>query len=180
MNKSAFPLAILFLILFFLYSCSDVEQNPGAEADLAAIEEIHRQYRAGANTGDLDLFMSVWADDAIRMESDMNIIKGKEKIREHFRPVFEQFDVTVTIYGDKKIQVEGDVAYSYGNFIISLTPSGGDSASHTDFKYLEIYRRRADGSWKIQIGTATTNPPWSDDVTLQDLLQRVDPTVPKL
>lgn len=126
------------------------------------------------------MFLSVWADDAERQESDIRSIVGKEKLREHFREPFEHYDLQVKVYGEKEIRIDGDLAYSTGNYLLSLTPKGSDSTIHTDFKFLEIYERQENGEWKIRIGNTVTNPQWTDDTHSPDMLDQDDATVPKL
>ena len=60
------------------------------EADIAAINELYEQYILAGNTGDLDLFMTLWMDNAIRMVQDTPAIIGQEPIRAHFKVPFEQ------------------------------------------------------------------------------------------
>jgi uncharacterized protein (TIGR02246 family) len=160
--------------------CHRGEPNWGIEDDIKAIQELHQVYAQGVNIGDLDMFMSVWAEDAVRLESDVNYIVGKEKIKEHFRAPFEQFDIKITVYGDKEIKVERDLAYSHANFLLSLTSKGTDSTSHIDLKYLEIYERQDDGTWKIKVGSVISNPQWSDESLSPELLKSEDVSVPKL
>ena len=180
MRYPGFYILVLTIGLAVTEGCKQGAHNSDRKDDLAAIRELHQTYMRGVNTGDIDLFMSVWAEDAVRLESDINYISGKQKIREHFSSSFEQFNMEVKVYGDQELRVEGDLAYSHANLLISLTPKGSDSTFHTDFKYLEIYEKQADGIWKIKVGSAMTNPQWSDEALSPDLLKEEDTSVPRL
>lgn len=129
------------------------------EADIAKINELYDQYCYGANTGDLDLFMSLWADDAIRMEQDSPAIIGKEQIRAHFKVPFEQVKIDIATYGETETEVSGDLAFSYGNFTITYTPKEEGPKTYFDGKWLDILKRQADGSWKIYCDCITFNAP---------------------
>ena len=61
------------------------------KADVAAIEQLIGKYCQAANDGDLNLFMSLWDDEAIRLEPDQPSIIGKEEIRKYFEISFSQF-----------------------------------------------------------------------------------------
>lgn len=176
----AYYISLVSLILAFLVGCKPGGSNSENKDDIAAIRDLQQTYQRGANTGDLDLFMSVWAEDAIRLEPDINYLSGKQEIREHFRASFEQFNVEVKVYGDEGFWIEGNLAYSHANFLLLLTPKGSDSTFHTDLKYLEIYEKQADGSWKIKIGSAMTNPQWSDEVLSPDMLKKEDTSAPRI
>ena len=45
-------------------------------------------------------------------------------------------------------QVAGDWAYEHGNSTVTITPKSGKPTVES-FRYLDIYRRQSDGSWKI-------------------------------
>ena len=76
--------------------------------------------------------------------------------------------------------MERDLAYSHANVLLTLTSKGTDSTSHIDLKYLEIYERQDDGTWKIKVGSVLANPQWSDESLSPELLKSEDVSVPKL
>jgi ketosteroid isomerase-like protein len=79
--------------------------NAEDQRDIAAINELYNQYLQGANTGDLNLFISLWDDDAIRLEPDHPAIFGRARIKDFFETRFNQFSADIAIYGDTEIQV---------------------------------------------------------------------------
>lgn len=146
--------AVLAILLFFI-GC----QKQDTEADIAAINELLAQYCIKANAGDIEGFMSLWADDAIRMEPDRTSIVGKENIQAFFAPQFELFDINVAIYGDTEVQVFGDLSFSRGTYTLSITPKQGGPTTTLDGKWLDIEKRQADGSWKIYVDMVNFNKP---------------------
>ena len=144
----SFLLSTLILLLLFSFSCMQ-EEKVDVEADIAAINELYDQYCHAANTDDLDLFISCWAEDAIRLEPDHTSIFGKENIRAFFKTLYDQFKLNIVIYGDTEIQVCKDMAFGRGTATLSLTPKEGGPTTHFDAKWLDILKRQADGSWKI-------------------------------
>jgi len=150
-------LVITSAMLFFTFSCKT--EADSMEADITAINELYDQYCLAANTGDLDLFISLWADDATRMDPDIPAIVGKENIRAYFKVAFEQFNTNVAIYGETEVQVSDDLAFSRGTYTLSLTPKEGGPTTHIDGKWLDILKRQADGSWKIYIDCVNYNAP---------------------
>ncbi len=149
---------ILFITLAML-SCTFGCQKQDVEDDISAINELYDQYCLKANAGDLESFLSLWEDNAIRMEPDSPAIFGKENIRTFFKVKFEQFNINVAIYGDTEVQVEEDLAFSRGTYTLSLTPKEGGPTTHIDGKWLDILKRQADGSWKIYIDMVNYNAP---------------------
>lgn len=129
------------------------------ETDIDAINVLYGQWCIAANTGDLDHFMSLWADDAILLNPDMPAIFGKEGIREYYKTLFEQFDIAVAIYGETEVQVSGDLAFSRGTGTLSVTPKDGGPKTLADSKWLDILKKQADGFWKVYCDCVTNNAP---------------------
>jgi uncharacterized protein (TIGR02246 family) len=157
MKKSNWLLSTIILatVLAMIFSC----QKQDTEADIAAINELYDQYCIQANAGDLDNFLSLWKDNAIRMEPDNPYIIGKENIRKFFEGSFELFSINVAIYGDTEIQVAKDMAFSRGTYTLSLVPKEAGPTINIDGKWLDILKRQADGSWKIYIDMVNNNVP---------------------
>jgi uncharacterized protein (TIGR02246 family) len=154
-----FQVAVVLLLLFAAFSCAKQEKKPTVEEDIAAINELYNQYCIKGNAGDLDNFLSLWEDDAIRMDPDKPSIIGKENIRKFFEPSFGLFSVNVKVYGNTEIQISGDMAFSRGTYTLSLTPKEGGPTTHFDGKWLDIDKRQTDGSWKIYIDMVNYNVP---------------------
>lgn len=129
------------------------------QSDVEAINELYDQWCISVNAGDLDQFMSLWADDAILMNPDTPAIFGKEQIRASYQPLFEQFNIAVDIYGETEVQVSGDLAFSRGTGTLTLTPKGEGPTTFSDAKWLDILKRQADGSWKVYCDCVTNNAP---------------------
>jgi uncharacterized protein (TIGR02246 family) len=129
------------------------------EADIAAIHELYDQWCISVNAGDLDRFISLWANDAILMNPDTPAVIGQEQIRASYQPLFEGFSIQVDIYGETEIEVSGDLAFSRGTGTLTLTPKGDGPTTFTDAKWLDILKRQADGSWKVYCDCVTNNAP---------------------
>ncbi len=159
----------LVILLCFTFGCQQGEEvaeeaKPAVdvETDITAINEIWTQYAATLTAGDLDLWISLWTDDGIRMAPDAPAVIGKEQIREAMKPAFDQMTLDVTI-ANKEVKVAGDWAFSRGTGILSTTPKKGGKTTKIDGKYLTILERQADGSWKIAIDCFNSNvPPTSE------------------
>lgn len=177
MKSIVIILMTIFLFAFFS-SCNQNESN--VKSDIEKIKEVAAQYRNGANEGDLDLFMDAWTEDALRMEDGFNAIKGKENIREHFTTPFERFNVKVELYGDMEVEVSGNLAYSLTNYILTLEPKEGGEITKFDGKVIDVYKKQADGSWRIYIDCPTANPKWENAPAALDHLEKQDTLDPLL
>jgi ketosteroid isomerase-like protein len=157
--KTLKPLLLILILLILLFqACNDKPTATDDEADKKAIMELLEKYVDACNNEDLELFLSAWTDDAVRMEDGFYAIQGKEKIREHFKVPFTMFDINITVYGEPHIDVYGDVANGFGNYVLALTALGTESTTYFDGKFLDVYKRQPDGSWLIYIDCVTSNP----------------------
>jgi len=153
-----------FLLLFsILFGCKQNGKYVNTEADIAAIKELYNQYCQAVGASDLDDFMSLWTDDAIRMDHNNFAVVGKENIRAHFKKRFDPFNNEMVLYGETEVQVSGDLAFARGNVTLDITPKEKDITTHFDVKFLDILKRQADGSWKIYIDSPSLNPNLSDE-----------------
>lgn len=64
---------------------------------------------------------------------------------------FNAFRFAVSNFTGQQLEVEGadDVAWVRGTYAMDLTAPGATAAIHDKGKYLEIWRRQADGTWKV-------------------------------
>ena len=180
MKKLRRNIPVLLFLVGILFGCTQNTKDADVEADIAAIREVLDQYKLAINTDDMDLFISCWADDAKRMEPDLDVIIGKENIRERFQIFFDYLIMDLDFYGETEVEVDGDLAFSMANVIISSSPKEGGPKNHLDFKVTDIFKRQTDGSWKIYMDHISPNPMWSNDSISQELLDKQDLSDPVL
>ena len=156
-SLSKIILVITLAMLCFTLSC----QRQDTEADIAAIKEVLNQYVIACNTGDFDLWISLWADDAVQMPPDENSVIGKEQIREANKPGFDQMEIDIAITNMEDIKVYGDLGLTHCNYTLAVTPKvGGETVIvMPDGKVLTLYARQSDGSWKILYDCFNSNAP---------------------
>ena len=87
------------------------------DADLYQISQIERSWHQATSTHDIDLMMSLWADDATFTTSSGDTITGKDAIRTfwHDAPVFQEANhwVSETPAYKLKASVNGDKGTLY-------------------------------------------------------------------
>jgi len=136
------------------------EENVDVEADIAAIEDVLNQYAVAVNTGDFELWLSLHADDVVKMPPDAPAIFGREALRANKQPAWDNFTLEMALYPEQA-EVSGDLGFARGTYTLSITPkAGGETISAMpDGKYSTICKRQADGSWKIYIDCYNSNVP---------------------
>ena len=121
------------------------------EADINALKEVLNQYAIGCNTGDFDLWISLWADDGVQMPPGAPTRVGKEQIRAAMQPAFDQMDLDIALQGIQEAKVYGDLGLTRCTYTLKMTPkTGGETINAMpDGKALTLYAKQSDGSWKI-------------------------------
>jgi uncharacterized protein (TIGR02246 family) len=164
--KTIIPLAFL---LYFAFGCQqpgeevaeEVERAVDVETDITAINELWNQYASAVTTGDLDLWISLWADNGIQMAPGAPAVIGKEQIWTKYESIFPQFSSKMTIKNEET-RVAGDWAYARGTYTLSMTPKAGGETVFIDGKFLTILKRQVNGSWKIFRDCFNSNVPASE------------------
>ena len=126
-----------------------------------AIKEMLSQYAYGCNTGDFDLWISLWADDGVQMPPDTPVRIGKEQIREGMKPAFDQMNLEIAITSIDEAKVYGGLGLTRCTYTLDMTLKAGGETIHAmpDGKALTLYERQSDGSWKIAYDCFNSNVP---------------------
>jgi uncharacterized protein (TIGR02246 family) len=130
------------------------------KGDITAIKETLSQYAVGCNTGDFDLWISLWADDGVQMPPDDPARIGKVQIREKMKPLFDQFILKIDV-DIAEARVYGDLGLTRCTYTLDITPKAGGETIHAmpDGKALTLYERQSDDSWKIVFDCFNSNTP---------------------
>lgn len=143
--------------LFFL----QCKQAGPDEAMLKAEENNIRQtdMEWSQSAKNLDDYMAYFLDDAKVMESNQPIATGKEAIKTMFSPMYDLPGFSITF---EPILVEvansGDFAYSIGTYKLTVNDSTGMPMVDNG-KYLTIWKKQADGSWKVAADMSNSDLP---------------------
>jgi len=150
-------LVITSAILCFTFSFKT--EADSIEADISAIKEVLPQYAVGINTGDFELWISLWADDGVQMPPGAPARIGKEQIGEAAKPAFDKMNRDITIH-IKEAKVYGDLGLTRCTYTLKMTPkAGGETITLPEGKALTLYERQSDGSWKIIYDCFNSNAP---------------------
>ena len=107
-------------------------------ADKAAILEIWSTYSTSRVAGDAETWLGLWDKDGIRMPPGapaVDFATFAPGTAERFAKAPNAMEINA-----EEVVVTGDWAYSRGNFSVNNAIEG---------KFLTIFRRQDDGSWRI-------------------------------
>ena len=150
--KRIVPLLLLALVLF---SCAPPQ--PDVAQVRKAIEEMTAKSAKNMVLGVWDTTLANYTEDAVSMPNFGPIAKGKKAIKEEYGKMmgtgmkFSKVEFTTT-----DVQVGGEYAYEIGTYTMEFEmPSMAPMTE--EGKYVTVYQRAKDGSWKIKLETWNTD-----------------------
>jgi ketosteroid isomerase-like protein len=121
--------------------------NPrAAREELLAVDE---HFAAEVASQGLSVFERYYAEDAVEMPSFQPIIEGKSAILEFYRPYGNNPSFKLTWKPSRaEVSEDGGLGFTYGHYEATTADDQGNLVSRVG-KYVTIWRREYDGSWKV-------------------------------
>lgn len=136
-------IALLGVVVAGLAGC---QTGQFCEKDQAAIGAASDDWFKQTADGKMAAVAAHYSEDAVLMPPGSPEIKGRKAIGEFFGhfPKLEKLQ-----WKRAEVVGNGDLAYSMGSFSFEVNPPGAKKPVVEKGKYIEIWRRQADGSWLI-------------------------------
>jgi ketosteroid isomerase-like protein len=138
----------------FLFGCiallSIALVGAAAAAEPSAIEQTLRdlddQWSKAAGAKDVDKTVSYYSEDAVVMPPNAPSATTKEAIPKIWKDLLTDANIS---WKTKKVEVaqSGDLAFSSGTYEVTLNDPTGTPVNDRG-KYLEVWKKQSDGSWK--------------------------------
>lgn len=124
------------------------QEAPDPATDIEAINAVRHAEAAAVVTG--DTLLAYATDDFVQLPPDAPMVAGIAAARARAALVRSQVTIHLITYDEPTIEVAGDLAVERYTGVLLLTPAGG--APTTEFmKGTHVYRRTADGTWKLAL-----------------------------
>lgn len=131
---------------FVLMACA---QSPASTSFPSADADAIRAARTAFETAVRDTAWAAWADiysaDAVLGPPNQPAVVGREALMRWARmlPPITSFTLT-----ELDIDGRGDLAFVHGRYHMVVQPPGAPAAPDSG-KYIEVWRKQANGSWKV-------------------------------
>jgi uncharacterized protein (TIGR02246 family) len=112
------------------------------------IEAIYPKFGAALIKGDTAAVASIYTDDAILMPNDEKAAHGHDEIAKAFAGMVAAMKPASFTGHTQDVIVSGDYAIETGKYEMTLQPKKGQTVNAVG-KYLTIWKKQADGSYKI-------------------------------
>jgi uncharacterized protein (TIGR02246 family) len=129
-----------------LAACQPAAAPAGlSAADRQTIDSLHGAFSAAAMANDYTKVASMYTEDASLLAPNVPVATGRIAIKEafgHFPPVGDMKLTTDEAHGTS------DLAAIRGTYAILFAPPGQPAFSDSG-KFVELWRKQADGNWLI-------------------------------
>lgn len=148
-----FPV-LLLSISTFAYGASKASQ----EQDRRIIAKAEADFEKARAERGLEGWLSFFADDTADFVRGGPFTFTKEEMRRRLQKDFDPVDQLT--WKPVKIEVadSGDLAYSLGTWQLKGKDPKGNDVTQTG-KYLTVWKKQKDGSWKVVADTGNVDPP---------------------
>jgi uncharacterized protein (TIGR02246 family) len=142
LRTSAF---LSLLVIVLTAGCATT--SPSASVVRADIERNAAAWADAVNRGDLDALIALYTPDAVVMAPGSASARGHQGVRA-FAEGFGTLAPREVVLTVEEVEVCGDTAWEVGSYSMSLQPPG--QSRFTDRgKYLVVWKRGADGNWRL-------------------------------
>jgi ketosteroid isomerase-like protein len=145
----------------FATGCAQQQPAPPPDtrvADEATIRAADADWAKAAQTKQVDAWVAFYSDDAVVLPPNDGRATSKDSIRKAVGELLGLPGLSIH-WQPTKVEAArfGDMAYSYGAY--ELTSNNAKGRPVTDHgKYVEIWKKQSDGSWKCIVDT------WNSDL----------------
>lgn len=122
--------------------------STNADADKAAVGKAHDVLEGSYHNSDCKAMVANAASDAVIEPPNTASAKGVDGITAWCNPMFTQMKTKSLDVSNKEMDVSGDIAVDRGDYDWTLTPAKGGKDVHAKGRYITIWHRQTDGSWK--------------------------------
>ena len=129
----------------------------GQEHGAATVGAADAAWEKAYSAKSLDKAVAFFDDRASLLWPNMPAVTGKAAVRDAVAKDFASGNLT---WRSNEVGASGDLGYTSGTYRSSFKDASGKASVDTG-KYLTIWRKQADGSWKVLLDTFNSDLPAS-------------------
>jgi len=145
--KTRLILIVGLIVLPIAVVCNFPPTLQGAGADEKAVRDADEAWAKAAASKDVDKTVAFYADDALVMPPNVERATTKEAIRKVWKDLLTDAQVS---WKATKVEVakSGDIGFISGTYEVAMNDVVTGKPVKDRGKYLEVWEKHADGSWK--------------------------------
>jgi ketosteroid isomerase-like protein len=154
-------LTVLIGLMVCLAACEQQPQNPSEAraAEETSLRTVDLQWSEAASKRGADEFVRYFADGAIFLPPNLPAMTSRDAIQRWASQLMSNPGFSVSWQPTKVgVSREGDLGYTSGIYELNLTGANGKAVSDHG-KYLTVWKKQADGSWRVVADTFNSDLP---------------------
>lgn len=154
-NRYVSSVVVTILAVALIAGCSQAPAPPTdtRKADEAAITAAGAAFAQAAEAKDLDKCMSFYVDDPVLFVPGAPAVVGTDALRKVWQQFFNVQALKLETSGlIIDVAGSGDLALERGSYSNTITDAKGKTTTETG-KLVLVWKKQADGSWKIAADT---------------------------
>jgi uncharacterized protein (TIGR02246 family) len=129
-------------------------------ADVQAVKDVEAAWVKDTSAKDVDKWVSYFADDGCALYPGSATLCGKSAIKTAMAPYFGDRNFSLSFQSTKVVASKGsDMVYAEGTYTSTATNPKTKKPMNDKGKYLTIYMKQADGTWKVVVDTYNSDSP---------------------
>jgi uncharacterized protein (TIGR02246 family) len=129
-------------------------------ADVQAVKDVEAAWLKDTATKDPDKWASYFAEDGCGLYPGAGTLNGKAAIKAAMAPYFADPNFSLTFQSTRVMASKGgDMVYAQGTYAMTATNPKTKKPMTDKGKYLTVYTKQADGSWKAIADTYNSDSP---------------------
>jgi uncharacterized protein (TIGR02246 family) len=129
-------------------------------ADLQAVKDIEAAWLKDTAAKDADKWASYFAENGRALYPGAATLNGKAAIKAAMAPYFADPNFSLSFESTRAMASKGgDMVYSQGTYTMTMTNPKTKKPITDKGKYLTVFTKQADGSWKAVADTFNSDSP---------------------
>ncbi len=117
------------------------------------IQDADKQYADAFNRGDLAALAALHTEDVLYLPPNASAVSGRQGVESTAKELFDAGWKNMS-FSSVQFGSDGDLAYNVGRYSVD-DPTDESTTGH----FVDIYKRQADGSWKIHVTITNSDTP---------------------
>jgi ketosteroid isomerase-like protein len=144
------------VILIALVSLGCAQAPADLESEQEAVIQADRDFARDTAEGGVEAWVSYFSQDGVMLPDTGEVVRGHESIRALMGPAFDVPGYSLSWTPEfAEVSASADLAYTFGTYEASAPDAEGNPVV-TRGRYVTIWRKDANGSWKVVLDIGNT------------------------